>query len=88
VAGGVVKTFKTPEAREEGMKETRLTLPQLSLIAGTRALLGAGMAMLLVDRLTERQRKRAGWAMFLAGAVSTIPLARMVLEKRCDRMRR
>lgn len=69
------------------MKETRLTLPQLSLIAATRAMLGAGMAMLLVDRLTEKQRKTAGWAMFMAGAASTIPLGRMVLDRRCARTR-
>lgn len=73
--------------QEDQMKETRLTLPQLSLIAATRALLGAGMALLLVDRLTEKQRKGAGWAMFLAGAASTIPLGRMVLDRRCEKRR-
>ena len=33
------------------MKETRLTLPELALIAGTRAALGAGVALLLGDLL-------------------------------------
>ena len=64
------------------MKVTRLTLPQVSLIAGTRAALGGGIALLLADRLTERQRKTAGWALFLAGAISTIPLVRVVLDRR------
>lgn len=64
------------------MKETRLTLPELSLIAGTRAVLGGGIALLFADRLSEKQRKAAGWALFLTGAVSTIPLVRLVLDKR------
>ena len=64
------------------MKEMRLTLPQLWAIAATRALLGGGIALLFVDRLTERQRKSAGWALFLAGTISTIPLGRLVLDKR------
>jgi hypothetical protein len=59
-----------------------LTLPELALIAGTRALLGAGLGLLLADRLNEDQRKAAGWTMFLIGAVTTIPLAINVLNKR------
>jgi hypothetical protein len=64
------------------MKKTELTMPELALIAGTRALLGAGLALLLADRLNEDQRKAAGWAMFLIGAVTTIPLVMNVLSKR------
>jgi gas vesicle protein len=63
------------------MKEARLTLPELALIAGTRGALGAGIALLLADKLSKEQRKAVGWTLFLAGAVSTIPLARNVLEK-------
>jgi hypothetical protein len=37
------------------------------------------VALLLADRLTPRQRKTAGWTLFLAGAASTIPLAAKVL---------
>ena len=32
------------------MKETRLTLPELTLIAVTRGMLGAGIGLLLADR--------------------------------------
>jgi hypothetical protein len=64
------------------MREIRLTLPQLSLLAGTRAALGGGIALLLGDKLTDRQRKTAGWIFFLSGVVSTIPLARLILDKR------
>jgi hypothetical protein len=64
------------------MKKARLTLPELSLIAGTRVALGAGIALLFADRLSEQQRKAAGWALFLAGVISTVPLGKLVLDKR------
>ena len=60
------------------MKETRLTLPQLGLIAGTRGALGAGIGLLLSDRLSQEQRKAVGWTLALFGAISTIPLALQV----------
>ena len=63
------------------MRERRLTLPELGLIAGTRAMLGAGLALLLGDRLTREQRRAVGWTLFLVGAVTTIPLALNVLSK-------
>jgi hypothetical protein len=64
------------------MKETRLTMPELSLIAGTRAALGGGVALLLADRLTRDQRKAVGLALFLVGAITTIPLGILVLCRR------
>lgn len=65
------------------MKKANLTLPQLSLIAGTRVVLGAGLALLYADRLSERQLSMLGWTLFLSGVASTIPLGRMVLDRRC-----
>ncbi|HZD40488.1 MAG TPA: hypothetical protein VE131_07185 [Terriglobales bacterium] len=64
------------------MKKTELTLPELGLIAGTRALLGAGLGLLLADRLNNDQRKAAGWTMFLVGLVTTIPLAASIFTRR------
>jgi hypothetical protein len=64
------------------MKETRLTFPELGLIVGTRAMLGGGLALLLADRLSKEQRKAVGAALFLVGAVTTIPLAILALSRR------
>jgi hypothetical protein len=61
------------------MRETRITLPELALIASTRGMLGAGIALLLADRLPEGQRKAVGWTLFLVGALTTVPLALDVL---------
>ena len=58
-----------------------LTLPELAMIAGTRAALGAGLGLLLADRLPEGQRKAVGWTLLLIGVVTTVPLAFEVLGK-------
>jgi hypothetical protein len=64
------------------MKTAELTLSEIALIAGTRGVLGAGLGLLLADRLNDDQRKAVGWAMFLIGAITTIPLAADVFCKR------
>jgi hypothetical protein len=64
------------------MRKTELTMPELALIAGTRALLGAGLGLLFADKLNEEQRKAVGWTLFLVGAATTIPLALNVFGKR------
>jgi hypothetical protein len=57
------------------MKETRISVPELALLAGTRAVLGLGIGLLLAGRLTDGQRKAAGWSLAVVGALTTIPLA-------------
>jgi uncharacterized membrane protein len=64
------------------MKKTELTMPELALIAGTRALLGAGLGFLFADKLNEEQRKAVGWTLFFVGVATTIPLALTVFGKR------
>ena len=61
---------------------TEVTLPELGLIAATRAMLGAGIALLLADRLTAEQRKAIGWTLVGVGALTTVPLAIEVLGNR------
>jgi hypothetical protein len=63
------------------MKETRISLPELALVAGTRGALGAGLGLLLADRLSEDQRRAVGWTLFLFGALTTIPLVFEVLGR-------
>lgn len=64
------------------MKKVELTLPEVGLIASTRGMLGAGVALLLSGKLSEDQRKTVGWTLLLIGALSTIPLAIDILSKR------
>jgi hypothetical protein len=63
------------------MRETTLTLPELALVAGTRAALGVGIGLLVADRLDLDARKAIGWTLVLIGAVTTVPLALDVLGK-------
>jgi hypothetical protein len=51
-------------ASSKRMTEKRLTIPEIALLAGTRVALGAGLGLLLADRLNKDQRKGAGWALF------------------------
>ena len=64
------------------MQERRLTLPEIMLIGGTRVALGAGIGLLLAERLSDDQRRGAGWALLAVGALSSIPLVISVLGKR------
>lgn len=64
--------------------KAELTFPEIGLIAGTRAMLGAGAGLLLADRLNDTQRKAIGWTLLIVGAVSTVPLVMEVLSKRHD----
>lgn len=63
------------------MRATHITLPELGLIAGTRAILGAGLALLLSDRLESHERRLLGWTLTILGVATTIPLAADVLGK-------
>jgi hypothetical protein len=67
---------------DNAMRSVRLKMPELALIAGTRGMMGAGAGLLLSRRLSEKKRKAVGWTLFLAGALSTIPLAGRVFRKR------
>jgi hypothetical protein len=57
------------------MHKAELTIPKIAMIAGTRALLGAGVGLLLSDRFNLSQRKAVGWTLVMVGAITTIPLA-------------
>jgi hypothetical protein len=63
------------------MREHPVTLPELALVAGTRVALGAGLGLLLAGRLNDDERRAAGWALVVVGALSTIPIAIEVLGK-------
>ena len=72
-----------PTSQKIAMKEIRLSIPELALVVGTRAALGAGVSLLLGDKLLKEQKKKAvGWTLFLIGAITTIPLLFIVFGRR------
>ena len=62
------------------MREVRMSLPELALIAATRGMLGVGIGMLLSGRL-GRERVAIGATLAVVGALATIPLALEVFGK-------
>jgi hypothetical protein len=65
-----------------------LPLPEIEMIAGTRAVLGVGLGLLLADKLSQPRRNQFGWALFLIGALTTIPLRRDVFRRSARRQSR
>ncbi len=63
------------------MQERSLTIPEIMLIGGTRIALGAGLGLLLGDKLSDDARKGAGWALLAIGALTTVPIVLNVLGK-------
>jgi ABC-type dipeptide/oligopeptide/nickel transport system permease subunit len=64
------------------ISKATMSVPERALIAGTRAILGIGLGLLLADRLNLDQRKAVGWTMFAIGAISTIPLGIEIFGER------
>ena len=64
------------------MNQRLLTLPKLLFVVGTRAILGAGVALFATRSLDKRTRRNAGLTLALVGAATTIPAARFVVESR------
>jgi hypothetical protein len=63
------------------MREHRLTLPQLALIAATRGALGFGAGLLVANKLVKH-RTVVGAALVIGGLLSTIPIAYRLFRKR------
>jgi hypothetical protein len=66
------------------MMKSELSLPELFLVGATRGMLGMGLGLLLAGKLGDERRRGAGMTLAAIGALSTIPLAWMVLRRRHD----
>lgn len=64
------------------MRKSILTIPEIFLIGATRVALGAGLALLLSEKLDRKERRAVGWTLFLTGVVTTVPLVLEVLDKK------
>ena len=67
------------------MITTELRLPELGLVAGTRALLGAGVGLLIASKLSDSQRRDIGWTLVAVGVLTTLPLMLMVFDRHRER---
>jgi hypothetical protein len=56
------------------MREIQIPIPEIALIAGTRAAFGMGIGLLLADQMSREQRRAAGVALIAVGVLTTFPL--------------
>jgi len=59
-----------------------LNLPTFAFVVATRAMLGAGAALLLADRLDAERRRAIGLSLLSIGAATTIPAAIALMQGR------
>jgi hypothetical protein len=57
------------------MHTRSVTIPTLALIGSTRGMLGAGLGLLLANKLSDARRRGVGSSLLAVGLLSTIPLA-------------
>jgi hypothetical protein len=62
------------------MRTVTLPLPVLGFVIFTRAALGAGLGLILADRLSPERRRLVGRALVVFGAVTTVPAARAIFR--------
>lgn len=55
------------------MNRIDLSIPQLGFVIATRAALGAGIGLLLSQKLARKQSRTVGLALVAFGALTTIP---------------
>ncbi len=55
------------------MKKLVLNAPTFGFVVATRAALGAGIGLLLSDRLRRARRRRVGLTLLTIGVASTVP---------------
>ena len=67
--------------KRDRIKRVELPGPEIGILAVTRAMLGAGVGLLVADKLSERHRKVIGRTLFLIGALSTIPLVKDIARR-------
>jgi len=63
------------------MRRLNMSLPELGLVAMTRAAGGIGLGLLLAGRLSNGQRRALGWGLLALGAATTVHLAADILGR-------
>ncbi|HEY3202398.1 MAG TPA: hypothetical protein VGL03_01950 [Thermoanaerobaculia bacterium] len=63
------------------MKRLDLSFPEFGFVVATRAALGAGIGLLLADKLGRCNRRRVGATLLALGVLTTIPAAFMLFGR-------
>ena len=73
--------MKRQRRNREHVKRVELPVPEIGILALTRAMLGAGVGLMVAEKLSERQRRVIGRTLFLIGLLSTIPLVKDIARR-------
>jgi hypothetical protein len=73
--------MKRQRRNREHVKRVELPVPEIGILAVTRAMLGAGVGLMVAEKLSERQRRVIGRTLFLIGVLSTIPLVKDIARR-------
>jgi hypothetical protein len=73
--------MKRQRREREHVKRVELPVPEIGILAVTRAMLGAGIGLMVAEKLSERQRRVIGRTLFLIGVLSTIPLVKDIARR-------
>jgi hypothetical protein len=64
------------------MEDRTISFGEVGLIAGTRALGGVGLGLLIANKIGEDRRKAIGMALLGLGILTTVPLLYDVISKK------
>ena len=64
------------------MQARTISIPTLALIGSTRGMLGAGLGLLLANKLSDVRRRGVGKSLLAVGLLSTIPLAMHIFRSK------
>jgi hypothetical protein len=63
-----------------------ISYSELGLFAATRGMIGAGLGLMLSNRISRGKRPVIGLPLFIFGALSTIPIAMRLFRKKAPEM--
>jgi hypothetical protein len=63
------------------VKRISLRVPEIGFIAGTRGALGAGLGLLLADKMNRANCRKVGWVLVAIGAATTVPIIVNVVRR-------
>ncbi len=63
-----------------------MSYSELGIFAATRGMIGIGLGLMLSNRLSRNKRRVIGLPLFIAGALSTIPIVRSLFHKKAPEM--
>ena len=62
-------------------KKILMKIPEVGFIASTRVALGAGLGLILSDKLSRNRRKTTGWTLLAIGAATTVPVIVTIVRR-------